>query len=202
VKCPAHLERKHAFGPSGLAAFSCLLHGGRIAGNDRLIRRVQVRRHRDRVPARSLATGGVNIARGQTDHGAHRPGTLGSGLVHQLTPATDQPRPIFRAQRPGRHVGAVFTQAVACGGFQGRRESFPDDGPDRRRVSEYRGLSVVGQGELFLRTLPHDAGKRSTQRPSIRWKTSRAAGKRSARSLPIPTFCAPCPGQSRTLTTG
>ncbi len=36
---------------------------------------------------------------------------------------------------------------------------------------------------------------------SMAWKVSRASGNRSAKSFPIPTFCAPCPGHMTTATT-
>src|SRR5262245_15399924 len=158
-----HLKRENPLRSASLASLSRLFHRGWIARNNGLIGRVQIRWYSNGVCTRCLAAGGIHFTRGETQHRAHGPRTLGTGLVHQLPPAAHQAGAIFRAERLSSYVGAVFSQTVACCRLERRRQALANDGPDGRGVSEDRRLRVVGEGKLFLGSFPHQTRKRRPQ---------------------------------------
>jgi len=154
VKGPTHLQRNHSFGSASLAALARASNTRGIAGDDRLIRRVQVSRHSDSVGAGGLVTGGLDLLSGQAEHGGHGPGTLLAGREHKLAPPAHQPGGVHGGQRARRDVGTVLAQAVSrCG--RGRAKSLSDDSQYRSGMSQNRRLGIVREGEVILGTLPH-----------------------------------------------
>ena len=204
VEGAAHLERQHPLGAARLAAFA----GARstAAGSPEMtVWSGALRLAATATPSvvRGLVAGGLHLARSaRPSTAAIAPGRCAAGLEHQLAAPPDQPRRVRRGERARGHVRAVLAEAVPRRRADST-EPLGHDGQHGGAVRENRGLGVVGEGELVLGALPHDAGERHAER--LVDGARRCRGRReSARPgpCPIPTFCAPWPGHISTVTTG
>ena len=120
-------------------------------------------------------------------------------LLHELRRAGAPPRSASsNASAPAATQRRVLAEAVAGHAVRAARPR----GHERRRaatlVREQRRLGVGGLLQLrppAPRSTAARAGSRARRRP--RSKTSRAAGSASASARPMPTFCAPWPGNRK-----
>ena len=204
VERAAHLERQHPLGAARLAPLAGAVDAGGIAGDDGLVGRVEVGGHRAPPSCprpRRRRPPPAPVARPST--AAMAPG--------RSCPASSISSPRRRTSRaasaavsvPRGDVGAVLAQAVSRAAATTVPSRSRHDREHRGRVGEDRGLRVVGQGELVLGALPHEAGERARRAPR-RWPRRCRAPRESARRGPSPCRPAARPGRgtSARVTTG
>ena len=112
-------------------------------------------------------------------------------------------RPSAKSITPGENHGRVLTQAQPGGGLAGQHH-VGRFGPQRfqRRQAGHkdRRLAVDGRIELFGRAPGNRAWPGRNRAPRQRGRTAGGRlGSDSASRLPIPTVCAPCPGNRKAI---
>src|SRR5437870_5369323 len=88
------------------------LYRAGVPRDDRLVRRIQIRRRADFAVRGALANVG-NHRMGQTHNCSHRAHAVGNRVLHVRTALAYQPHGVRKLPRPGTNQRGIFTEAVA-----------------------------------------------------------------------------------------
>ena len=159
-------ERNGALRSAGRARGRGARHRGGVAGDDGLLRRVEVGRGHD-LSLRRLAARGLDFFRSQADDRGHRADSRRNRLLHERAAQAHDSNRVGERESSGGDVGGVFAERMAR--REGRslqplrepRFEIPERGD---RMRQDRRLSVRGQLELLLRALEAQPRQRKPQR--------------------------------------
>ena len=165
VKRGRHRKRDRALCAPRRAALAGAPDGRRVARDDGLLRRVEVR-GRDDFAASYLRARRFDLLRWKPDDGRHRADAGGHRLLHETPPFANEPQRVREGKGSDRDIGGVFAERVS----RGERRPVEAMGKARFEVAqggngmgEDRRLRVHRHSQLLLGPFEAEAGKRESE---------------------------------------